>query len=73
MTNNSTDYEVRQLAEQVRRRRAMDSQYAQERQRGYEEKQQLRLYELIVEVVRNYYGYVIEEIVARIHRLVSRS
>ena len=72
MAKNYTDAEIRQLAEQVRLRQSADARYAQERQRGYEEKQRARLYHLIVEVVNNYYGYVYEEVVAKIQKLLSR-
>jgi hypothetical protein len=70
MTNYSEN-EIAQLAEQVRRRRAMDEQYAREKQWVYEEKQRLRLHQLIVEVVRSYYGRVIDEIVAKLHSFFS--
>jgi hypothetical protein len=68
---NYTEREIEQLAEHVRRRKQMDEKYASERQREYEEKQQRRLYELIVEVVRSYYGRVIDEIVTKLQSLFS--
>jgi hypothetical protein len=71
MAKRYTEAEVRKLAEQVRQQRDRNARYARERQQGYEEKQHLRLYELIVEVVRNYYGQIIDEVVVKIQRLLS--
>lgn len=68
---NYSDRDIADLANHVRQRIAMDETYASERQRGYERKKQRQVYEIIVEVVRSFYGRVVHEVVARIQSLLS--
>jgi hypothetical protein len=68
---NYTNNEIEQLVEDVRRRLEEDERYAWERQKGYEEKRERRIYEIIVDVVRSYYGRVVQEVVYRLRRLLS--
>ena len=67
---NYTEYEIEQLANHVRARIAMDERYTSERQRGYEVKKHRRVHDIIVEVVRSFYGKVVHEVVVRLQSLL---
>jgi hypothetical protein len=64
-------HELEQLADEVRQRLAQDELYAEQWQRGYEKKRERRIQEIIIDVVRSYYGRVINEVVRQLHRLLS--
>lgn len=71
MTDSPTQYEIDQLAATVRQRKAMYESYARQWQSGAVEKHKLRIHEIIIEVVLEYYGRIVEGAVRQLHRLLD--
>lgn len=69
--SNSRYHDLNELASDVQRRLAQDELYAEQWQRGYEEKRERRIYEIIIDVVRDHFGKVIQEVVQQLRRLFS--
>ncbi len=65
-----SDYEIAQLAEEVRTQLELDRRYARETREAYEAQKHYRLYEIVTRVVINVYGFLREDIVGRILQLL---
>ncbi len=66
------DYEVKDLATRARARIEMDEKYARETLEAYETKRRLRIDEIIIEVIQNFYGKVVYELVDQVKKLLPK-
>ena len=67
---NYSDYEVRELAERAQARIEMDKKYTRETEEAYESKKYFRIHQIIIDVVKEAYGKVIQEIIDMIKNLL---
>jgi hypothetical protein len=66
-----TRQELDHLAVNVLQRKAMYDSYAQQWQKGVEEKHNLRFHEIIIQVVREFYGRIVEEAVRQLRTMLN--
>ena len=71
MPQYHTQQDIEQLEREVHQRVSSYDASSRQWQRGIAEKHKRRIDEIILEVVRDHYGCVVQEVVSQLHRLFS--
>jgi hypothetical protein len=71
MSHYHSQQEIDMLSREVQERIAAYNFSSAQWQQGIREKHERRIHEIIVEVVRNYYGYIVQEVVRYLRSLFS--
>jgi hypothetical protein len=64
--SNHHEYDIDTLVSIAQNQIARDEKYAIERQESYKAKKQQRIHEIITEIVRRFYGEILQEIVEKV-------
>jgi len=71
MRQSYTPRDIEQLRREVHQRVSSYDASSRQWQRGIQEKHKRRIDEIIIEVVRDYYGRIVQEAVRQLRRLFS--
>jgi hypothetical protein len=73
MAYHPTPQEIAELQDEVSQRISTYDDYSSQWQRGIQEKHRRRIDEIIIDVVKSFYGHLVHEAVRQLRRLFSLS
>ena len=66
------EYDVEELARRARTRMQRDEKYERETLEAYKSKRQLRVDEIIMEIMQNLYGKILYELIDQVKKLLPK-